>query len=32
VQDLIATEPSMEEIDEFLGSFDELMRQPVHLH
>ena len=32
VQDLIATEPSMEEIDDFLGSFDELMCQPVHLH
>ncbi|SMP77736.1 BTH_I0359 family protein [Noviherbaspirillum suwonense] len=32
VQDLIATEPSTEEIDDFLGSFDELMRQPVHLH
>ena len=32
VQELIATEPSTEEIDDFLGSFDELMRQPVHLH
>jgi len=32
VQDLIATEPSVEEIDDFLGSFDELMRQPMHLH
>jgi hypothetical protein len=32
VQDLIAQEPSMEEIDDFLGSFDELMHQPVRLH
>jgi hypothetical protein len=32
VQELIATEPSMEEIDDFLGNYDELMRQPVRLH
>ena len=32
VRHLIATEPSVEEIDDFLGSFDEMMRQPVHLH
>jgi hypothetical protein len=32
VQDLIATEPSIEEIDEFLGQFDLLMQQPVLLH
>ncbi|HAT32076.1 MAG TPA: DUF3567 domain-containing protein [Janthinobacterium sp.] len=29
---LIASEPSMEEIDEFLGSYDSLMSQPVLLH
>jgi hypothetical protein len=32
VRDLIATEPSMEEIDEFLGQFDVLMQQPMLLH
>ena len=32
VQDLIAQEPSMEEIDDFLGNFDEMMHQPVRLH
>ena len=32
VQDLIATEPSIEEIDDFLGQFDALMQQPVLLH
>ena len=32
VQDLIATEPSIEDIDEFLGQFDLLMQQPVLLH
>ncbi|MBK4736487.1 BTH_I0359 family protein [Noviherbaspirillum pedocola] len=32
VQELIATEPSIEEIDEFLAGYDDLMRQPVHLH
>ncbi|OBV38989.1 BTH_I0359 family protein [Janthinobacterium psychrotolerans] len=32
VSELIASEPSMEEIDEFLGSYDSLMSQPVLLH
>jgi hypothetical protein len=32
VTDLIATEPSVEEIDDFLGRFDTLMRHPVLLH
>ncbi len=29
---LIAREPSMEEIDEFLGGYESLMSQPVLLH
>ena len=32
VRQLIATEPSIDEIDEFLGSYDALMGQPVILH
>ena len=32
VRELIATEPSMEEIYEFLGSYGSLMPQPVVLH
>ena len=32
VMQLIATEPSIEEIDDFLGNYDLLMRQPVTLH
>lgn len=32
VNQLIAREPSMEEIDEFLGNYDSLMSQPVLLH
>lgn len=32
VRELIATEPSMDEIDEFLGSYGSLMAQPVVLH
>lgn len=32
VQQLIATEPSMEEIDDFLGNYDDLMAQPLILH
>lgn len=32
VQALIETEPSVEDIDEFLGRFDSLMHQPVTLH
>ena len=32
VNNLIASEPTMEEIDEFLGSYDVLMSQPVLLH
>jgi hypothetical protein len=32
VEDLIATEPSVEEIDAFLGKYDSLMSQPVVFH
>jgi len=32
VRQLIATEPSMDEIDAFLGSYDALMGQPVIVH
>lgn len=32
VEDLIATEPSVEEIDDFLANYDALMSQPVLLH
>lgn len=32
VRELIATEPTMEEIDDFLGNYDSLMAQPVVLH
>lgn len=32
VNQLIASEPSMEEIDDFLGSYELLMSQPVLLH
>ena len=32
VEDLIATEPSVEDIDSFLGKYDALMRHPVVLH
>jgi len=32
VQKLIDEQPSIEEIDEFLGQFDSLMHQPVILH
>jgi len=32
VRELIATEPSMEEIDDFLGSYSSLMAQSVVLH
>jgi hypothetical protein len=32
VNELIASEPSMEEVDDFLGSYDALMSQPVLLH
>jgi hypothetical protein len=32
VNNLIASEPTMEEIDEFLGEYDTLMSQPVVLH
>jgi hypothetical protein len=32
VNNLIASEPTMEEIDDFLGSYDTLMSQPVVLH
>ncbi|WP_347555242.1 DUF3567 domain-containing protein [Robbsia sp. KACC 23696] len=32
VQKLIEQEPSLEEVDEFLGRFDSLMLHPVILH
>lgn len=32
VEDLIATEPSVEEIDDFLGNYDSLMSQPIVFH
>ncbi len=32
VNRLIASEPTMEEVDEFLGEFDALMSNPVLLH
>lgn len=32
VQELISQEPSIEEIDEFLGKFDTYMGQTVNLH
>lgn len=32
VEDLIATQPSEEDIDDFLGNYDVLMSQPVTLH
>ncbi len=32
VEILIATEPSVEDVDAFLGNYDALMSQPVVLH
>jgi hypothetical protein len=32
VENLIATEPTVEEIDSYLGKYDALMRQPMILH
>ena len=32
VRELIASEPSIEDIDEFLGGYGSLMAQPVVLH
>ena len=32
VRDLMDSEPTMEEIDDFLGSYGSLMAQPVMLH
>jgi hypothetical protein len=32
VAELIASQPSMEEIDEFLSQFDSIMTQPMILH
>lgn len=32
VQKLIEQEPTLDEVDEFLGQFDSLMHQPVVLH
>jgi hypothetical protein len=32
VQQLIASEPSIEEVDDFLSQFDGMMHQPLTLH
>jgi hypothetical protein len=32
VEDLIASEPSEEDIDDFLGKYEALMRQPMVFH
>jgi hypothetical protein len=32
VAELIESEPSIEEVDDFLGSFEGLMQQPLTLH
>lgn len=32
VRDLIASEPSMEDVDEFLSQFDDYMNHPLTLH
>jgi hypothetical protein len=32
VQELIASEPSIEEVDDYLSQFDGLMQQPLSLH
>lgn len=32
VEDLIASEPSVEDIDSFLGQYDGYMRQPMAVH
>ena len=32
VNELIASEPTIEEIDDFLGNYEALMSQPVLLH
>ncbi len=32
VRELIEGEPSLDEVDEFLGQFDSMMNQPVVLH
>jgi hypothetical protein len=32
VEELIASEPSLEEVDDFLSSFEGIMQQPVLLH
>lgn len=32
VRELIATEPSEEEIDDFLGNYDQMMSQPMTFH
>lgn len=32
VNELIASEPSLEEVDEFLAGFEGIMQQPVILH
>jgi hypothetical protein len=32
VEDLIASEPSIEDIDSFLGQYDGFMRQPMMVH
>jgi len=32
VENLIATEPSIEEVDAYLSQFDDLMQHPITLH
>ncbi|NPB69319.1 DUF3567 domain-containing protein, partial [Shigella sonnei] len=32
VKKLIASEPTVEEVDDFLGKFDTVMTQPVTMH
>ena len=32
VEDLIASEPTIEEVDAYLSQFDALMQQPITLH
>ncbi|MGN6703944.1 MAG: BTH_I0359 family protein [Burkholderiaceae bacterium] len=32
VEELIASEPSVEDVDSFLGKYDAMMRQPMVLH
>lgn len=32
VQELIASEPTVEDVDSFLGKYDAMMRQPITMH